>query len=205
MRAAFQDRLLKHVGILCLVLCVCLAASSPATDWPQYRGPSHDGVSTDRIMKQWSGSVTTAVWRVTLGQAYSSFAAGQGKAITQVYRNSKEVCVALSITNGAELWARELELGTDYGGYNGPRSTPTLDGNSVYVLTSHLKLFRLNATNGSVVWSNDLLVAYSTSVIGWAGAASPLVENGLIYVNLNTGDQALAAFRTSDGSLAWRV
>ncbi len=191
-------------GWLAIVFCL-LVWTALGSDWPQYRGTNHDGVSLDRIMKQWSGSVTSAVWRVTLGQAYSSFAAGQGKAITQVYRNNKEVCVALSITNGTELWARELETGADYGGYNGPRSTPSLVEDAVYVLTSHLKLLRLSAANGSVVWSNDLKSVYGGDIIGWASAASPLVESNLVYVNLNTGDRALAAFRSSNGSLAWRV
>ncbi len=195
----------RHCRAVLLLIFSLAAYAVLAGDWPQYRGASHDGVSPDRIMKQWSGSVTNPLWRVTLGAAYSSFAAGQGKAITQVLRNSKEVCVALSITNGTELWSRELETGADYGGYDGPRSTPSLVDDAVYVLTSHLRLLRLNAADGSVVWSNNLRVAYGGEIIGWASAASPLVESNLVYVNLNTGDRSLAAFRTSNGSLAWRV
>jgi outer membrane protein assembly factor BamB len=148
--------------------------------------------------------VTTAVWRVTLGQAFSSFVVAQGKAVTQVYRNSKETCIALNITNGAELWARTLETGQNYEGYNGPRSTPTIDQDSVYTLTSNLKLFRLNFADGAVVWSNNLVTAYGASVISWASAASPLLDGGRIYVNLSTGDRALAAFWATNGALAWR-
>lgn len=175
-----------------------------ATEWPQYRGANHDAVSPDRILKQWTGTATNAVWRVTLGAGYSSFAAAQGKAVTQVYRSSRETCIALSLTNGTELWARNVDSGASYGGYTGPRSTPTVVSNSVYVLTSNLKLLRLNVTNGLVVWSNNLVSAYGAQNISWASSASPLVENGLIFVNLSTGNRSLAAFRTSDGSLAWR-
>jgi len=153
----------------------------------------------------WSGSVTTAVWRVTLDQAFSSLVVAQGKAVTQVYRNSKETCIALSINNGAELWSRTLEAGQNYGGYNGPRSTPTIEPGSVYTLTSNLKLFRLNLTNGAVVWSNNLVAVFGASVISYASAASPLLDGGLIYVNLNTSDRALAAFWATNGALAWRV
>jgi outer membrane protein assembly factor BamB len=67
-----------------------------------------------------------------------------------------------------------------------------------------LKLYRLNAANGSITWQKDLVALYSGSVIAWQNAASPLIENGLIYVNGNCGTQRLLALRTSDGSLAWR-
>ena len=180
-------------------------ASACGSDWPQYRGANHDGISQDRITTDWSGANTTPLWRVSLGQAFSSFVVSQGKALTQVYRNNKEVCVALSITNGAELWARNLENGANYGGYDGPRTTPSVVSDSVYLLTSNLKLFRLNLANGAVVWSNNLVAAYSASTIGWANGASALVDNGLIYVNLNTGNNALAAFWTTNGAPAWRV
>jgi outer membrane protein assembly factor BamB len=199
----FRWRAARRCGMLASLLglaCIC-----PGADWPQYRGPNHDGTSPECLASVWSGSVTTAVWRVTLGQAYSSFVVAQGKAVTQVYRSSKETCIALSITNGAELWSRTLETGQNYEGYNGPRSTPTIEQDSVYTLTSNLKLFRLNLTTGAVVWSNNLVAAYGASIITWAGAASPLLDGGRIYVNLNTGDRALAAFWATNGALAWRV
>jgi len=188
----------------CLLLTLKVAAGA---DWPQYRGSNHDGISTERINTNWVGTVTNPVWKVTVGSAFSSFVFSQSRAFTQVYRNSSEMCVALNPTNGAEIWATTVDpdATSKYGGYNGARSTPSVVGDSVYILTSTLKLLRLNFTNGAVVWSNDLATAYSTDVIAWANSASPLVDQGLIYVNLNTGDQALAAFWATNGALAWRV
>src|SRR5208283_4043953 len=68
-----------------------------------------------------------------------------------------------------------------------------------------LHLLCLNATNGSVIWSNDLVAAYGASTIPWDNGASPCFDNGLIFVNLNTSTsgRTLCAFRMSDGSLAW--
>ena len=186
-----------------LVLGAVTCAS--ATDWPQYRGPNHDGSYPGSLTTNWTGSATTPVWRMTLGKGFSSFAVSQAKAITQVYRNSKETCIALSITNGAELWATALESGQNYLGYDGPRSTPSIDQDSVYVLTSNLKLLRLNLANGAIVWSNNLMTAFGAGIIGYAGAASPLLDGGLIYVNLNTGNQSLAAFWAANGAPAWRA
>jgi len=182
-----------------------------AADWPQYRGPNHDGVSTDRITKQWSGSVTNPIWLLPVTNSYSSFAISGGRAFTQIRRNigdvDRDVCVALDANTGAELWATTMEDSSypDGGaGYDdGPRSTPTVDNGSVYVLTSYLQLYKLDATDGSVIWQLDLRAIYGGDVISWQNAASPLVENGLLYVNANCGVSSLMALRTSDGGQAW--
>jgi outer membrane protein assembly factor BamB len=63
----------------------------------------------------------------------------------------------------------------------------------------------MSITDGSVIWSNDLEANYGGSTIGWDSAASPCLDDDLVYVNLNTAtdNNTLAAFRTSDGSKAW--
>lgn len=198
--------------ILCLVLCVWVAASCPATDWPQYRGPTHDGVSTDRIKQQWTGSVTNALWRVPLTNGLSSLAVSGGRVFTQFQRKvggqAKEICVALNATNGALLWTNVLDdanyPGGGVGPDDGPRTTPSVAGDSVFVLTSYLKLYRLAASNGARIWLKDLRALYGGNVINWQNAASPLIEGGLIYVNGNCANtNTLLALRTSDGGLAW--
>jgi outer membrane protein assembly factor BamB len=192
--------------------CFSLAAcGGMAVEWPQYRGANHDGVSTDRITTQWNGSVTNPVWLVPVPSGPCSLSVGGARVFTQIRRiidsTDKDVCIALSATNGAELWATPVDA-ADYPhggvGYDdGPRSTPTYDNGSVYVLSSYLKLYRLNATNGSVIWQKDLPVIYGGYVIAWQNAASPLLEDGLIYVNANCGTSTLLALHASDGSLAW--
>src|SRR5262249_55263380 len=120
----------------------------------------------------------------------------------------KEVCVALSSTNGVELWAAVVDEANypDGGiGYDdGPRTTPAVDGGAVFVESSYMNLYRLNATNGAVIWQKDLRAIYGGDVIGWQNAASPLLDNGLIFVNANCGSSTLLALRTSDGNPAWR-
>jgi outer membrane protein assembly factor BamB len=184
--------------------------TSPAVDWTQYRGPNHDGTSVDRINKQWSGSITNPVWLVPVTNGPCSLTVSGGRVFTQIRRTiddiDKEVCVGLSATDGTELWSTTVDDAIYDGGVgfdDGPRSTPSVDGGSVYVLSSYLHLYRLNATNGAVIWHQDLTNIYSGSVIAWQNAASPLIENGLIYLNANCVESTLLALHTSDGSLAW--
>src|SRR5262249_47797521 len=88
---------------------------------------------------------------------------------------------------------------------DGPRTTPSANGGRVVTLSEQLNLVCLNATNGSVLWSNDLFSAFGASSIAWDNAASPCLDNDLVFVNLNTStnNQNLVAFRMVDGSLAW--
>ncbi len=155
--------------------------------------------------------MTNALWKTTAKDGFSSFAVSAGYALTQVRRLvggvQKEVCVAFSITNGVELWSTVIEnalydagSGTD----DGPRTTPTVEGQAVYVLSSHLILFRLNLGDGAVAWQTNLLAGYGGAVIPWQNAASPLLESGLIFLNASCGTRTLMALRASDGGLAWR-
>jgi outer membrane protein assembly factor BamB len=191
-----------------------IAAPMSAADWLQYRGPNHDGVSTDRIITNWTGSVTNPVWLVPVTNSFSSFTVRGGLAYSQVNRflggTNRETCVALNAATGAELWSRDFEdcyypLDTGVGSNNGPRTTPVIDGDSVFILTSHLKLYRLNATNGTTIWQKDLLNLYGGTIVQNENAASPLIENGLIFVSTAANTSNLMAFSTTNGSLVWRA
>lgn len=182
-------------------------------DWPQFRGLNHDAISTDRIVTNWTGAVTNAVWRVPATNALCSLVISDGKVYTQAIRNvegeAKEVCVALNATNGVELWATPLDDASyPHGGVgydDGPRSTPAVADGGVFVLTSYLKLYRLAPENGAVVWRKDLPSEYNSFEIAWQNAASPLIANGLIYLNASAPFASLMALRTTNGSLAWRA
>lgn len=188
-----------------------LGQTGLATDWPQYRGANHDGTSSDRITTNWDSAVTNAVWRAPAVNGFSSFAVSGGLAVTQVRRTvdglQKEVCVAFNIANGLELWSTVIDnalydagSGTD----DGPRTTPSVDAQGIYVLSSYLKLFRLRPSDGTVVWQTNLLAGYGGTIISWQNGASPLLDSGLIFLNANCGSRTIMALRTADGGLVWR-
>jgi outer membrane protein assembly factor BamB len=201
--------------------------STAASDWPQYRGPTHDGISTDRIRSQWNTNAPGfVVWRnASITNGFSSFAISQGRAFTLVSRNLgglKEVCAAVDAATGTNLWATVIDSApwdpTDTGSgdgsegispYNsgdGPRTTPSVRDGRVFALSGRMSLVCLNATNGSVMWSNNLVAQYGASEPNsWQNGASPRFDDDLIFVNLNTSVSGLTlfAFRTTNGSPAW--
>ena len=212
---------------LCFVLGILTASAfaSIASDWPQYRGGNGDGISADRIQKAWSAGGPTVLWRKALTNGFSSFAISGGRAFTLISRNSgglKEMCVATDAATGNQLWTRTIDdasvwppTATGNGGegtapYNqgdGPRSTPSVKDGRVFALSGHLHLLCLNITNGSVYWSNDLAAAYGAAepVNGWQSAASPRLDDDLLFVNLGSSTMAgtLCAFRATNGAVVW--
>ncbi len=122
---------------------------------------------------------------------------------------NQEFCIALDTETGQELWASAPLGQANYpdggvGPDDGPRSTPSVEGDRVYVLTTYLRLYCLSITNGSVIWSRDIMTEYGSDIINWQSAASPLLEGDLIYVIAAATNQCLLAFRKSDGSEAWK-
>ena len=169
---------------LSIAILFVLQGILTAADWPHYRGPEGDGSSPEPIRTDWDARSPRVVWKRAIDPAWSSVTVSGGKVFTQVNRRvggqRRERCVALDSTSGAELWSADLDAafypdgGT--GSTDGPRSTPTVEGDRVYVLTSYLKLYCLRADTGAVVWSRDFLAEFpGTSVILWQNAASPLV------------------------------
>jgi outer membrane protein assembly factor BamB len=202
-------------GLICgsVLWLAWMAAAAVADDWPQYRGANHDGISTETIRTNWAAEAPREVWKVPLDPGLSSFSIAGGKVFTLVRRSSggqdREFCVALNADTGNELWA-SVPLGIasyPHGGVgsdDGPRSTPSIDGDRVYVLASYLHLYCLNTTNGAVVWDKDLVAEYGSNVIEWQSAASPLVEGDRVFVICDAPGQCLIAFNKSDGSEAWK-
>lgn len=189
-----------------------------AADWPAYRGPVGDGKSEESLSKKVVPN--EPVWKIETNLGFSSFTVADGKAYTLVIReidgNPMEVCVALDAATGEEIWAAPLWIGLNYGhdggnsgapdnsGGDGPRSTPVVDGDRVFVLDSHLRLYSLEVSNGEQAWAIDLEKKNGGENIKWMNAASPVVDGDRVFVAAGGRGQSLLAFNKEDGELIWK-
>lgn len=189
-----------------------------ATDWSQYRGPNHDGISSEKILSSWPAGGPPQIWKTPLTDGFSSLSVSSGKVFTLVARMidgaKQEVCVALDAATGNELWAAPIGIakydgGGDSGtpsnsGGDGPRSTPSIDDGRVYAYSARLGLFCLDASTGKVIWSKDLLKEHDGKNISWQNASSPLIEGNLVLVSGGGPNQSFLAFDKKDGHLVWK-
>ena len=199
-----MKRLIAAVATLTFI-SIALAA-----DWPQYRGPNHDGISPETgILKEWPKDGPKVVWKVPVGESFGSIAVVGKRCYLMMERNGNEICVCLDADNGKEVWQREIDktIFENQGG-NGPRTTPTVVGDRVYALGTYLKLFCLSAVDGQVLWSHDLMKEFngqiSNSIKRWGNAASPVVDGNAVYIGGGGPGESLLAFDKLNGGLLWK-
>jgi outer membrane protein assembly factor BamB len=201
---------MKSLFVL-LSLCLLYPAVH-AADWPCYRGPAQDGVSSETLALDWKSTPPKVLWKVPVNSGFSSLAVGGGLALTQAVREingePREICLALDAATGAERWAADVAVGKGgYGGGgdgDGPRATPSVNDGIVFVLTPDLVLHALDARNGSALWTHDLIKEYGAVNIKWSSSASPIVDGGLVFVMGGGAGQSLLAFEQKTGKLAWK-
>ena len=207
-----------NTRLLVPILVALSALPVHAINWPQYRGPTTDGRTTEQIGHVWSSSGPRQIWKVPSEGGFSSFAVAGGRAFTLALKEAdgakQESLVALDANTGKELWFAPLNFakydgGGDSGssdnkGGDGPRSTPTTDGKTVFTMSSQLVLRSFDASTGKIIWTRDLLKENAGRNIQWQNAASPLLAGGLIYVAGGGPGESLLAINPKDGSVAWK-
>jgi outer membrane protein assembly factor BamB len=203
------------------LLTLALATSfSYAADWPQYRGPAGDGSTTDKISAQWPSGGPKTLWKTESSLGFSSFAVGGGRCFTIEGRESdgipSEVLVAREAATGKEVWVAGLGVrnygakGGDSGakgndGGDGPRSTPTIAGNTIVTTNADLVVTCNDAATGKELWKRDLMGEHEGRNIQWKNAASPLFEDGLIYVAGGGAGQSILALDPKTGAVVTKA
>jgi outer membrane protein assembly factor BamB len=174
-------------------------------DWPQWRGLNRDGISKEtEILKTWPRAGPRAVWRVQLGEGFSSIAIAHGRAYTMFSKGNDEHLVCFDASTGAEKWRFRTDDKFRNSWGNGPRVTPTVDGDQVYTISANAKLYALDAQTGARLWQHDLPKEFGGSIPDLGYSNSPLVAGELLLVaGCGGSNQSILAFNRQDGRLAW--
>jgi outer membrane protein assembly factor BamB len=201
------------VGIAVLLL----GSHAGADDWPQFRGPKRDGVSTEKgLLKEWPKDGLKPVWSFkNAGLGFSSMAIADGKLYTLGTRDKDEVVIALDAVTGpdkgAELWTVKLgpiftsKANSSWG--DGPRSTPTIDGKHLYALGAQgvLVCLDISGAQPKEVWRKNLIEDLGgTMMSGWGYSESPLVDGKHLIVTPGGDQGTLAALDKMTGAVVWR-
>jgi outer membrane protein assembly factor BamB len=192
-------------AILLLALAQQALAQS-AADWPQWRGPNRDGVSKETgLLKQWPAEGPPLVWKASgAGGGYSSFSVANGKLYTMGLRGEREYVVAFDVATGKEAWSTPHGSAFRNDRGDGPRGTPTVDGDRVYALGGSGDLTALDARTGKIVWSKNVLKEFRGSNITWGISESPLVLGDKVLVNPGGPGASIVALNKANGALIWK-
>ena len=167
---------------------ICSVAAMSAADWPQWQGADRTRISKETgLMKQWPSAGPVVVWTTTgLGSGYGSMAVAGERVFVQGTRGGNSIVVAINRADGKEVWSKALGRSGDDDRGPGPRGTPTVDGDRLYVLSENGDLMCLK-TDGAEVWKRNILRDFGGRQLQWLISESPLVDGAHVIVSPGGG------------------
>jgi outer membrane protein assembly factor BamB len=185
-----------------------LTSSLSASDWPQFLGPTRNGISTETgLAKSWPEKGPPVVWEREVGEGYSAPVVSGGTLVLFHRVGGEEIVEGLDAANGKPRWkfSYETSYSDDFGKGNGPRSTPVVAEGKVYTLGAEGMLHCLNMKDGKKVWEKALAKEYELRQSYFGVGTSPLVEGNLLLVNLGAKGAGIVAFDKNNGKEVWRA
>ena len=178
-------RLLSYVLVM-----ACSVTAASAEDWPCWRGPDRNGVSTE---KEWSPASlkngTKKLWTADIGAGFSTVAVVKDRAFTFGNKGGKDIIQCLNADSGKQIWQHSYAC--DAARYPGPRSSPAVDESSVYTLSRDGLLNCLKIDTGKPRWTQKLTGALAAAPLSWGFACSPCVIGDKVILNINGHGTAL--------------
>src|SRR4051812_39116091 len=181
-----------------------------AADWPQWRGPLRNGISQERgLLKQWPKDGPAERWRVDdIGEGYATpSVAGARLYILGNRGMDNEFIQALSVDDGKTIWSTRLgNVGSpnQEPPYPMARSTPSIDGDLMYAISSDGDLACLRTATGKLVWQKNMRADFGGKPGKWAYAESPLVDGDILVVTPGGPEATLVALNKKSGALIWK-
>ncbi|MGE5295997.1 MAG: PQQ-binding-like beta-propeller repeat protein, partial [Solirubrobacterales bacterium] len=194
-----------------ILAAAAVADPCQAEDWPQWRGPTRDGVWTETgLVERFESPQLPIKWRAPIGSGYSGPTAADGRVFVmdRVYEpNVQERVLAFDADTGRAAWS--YAYGCRYQGVQyeaGPRGSVTVDEGRAYALGTMGHLHCLDAQSGQRLWMHDCRLEYGAKVPIWGIAGSPLIEGDLVIVHVGGRDNAsVIAFDKVTGEERWRA
>jgi len=204
---------MKHL-LLTTIAAVVLVWAIPigqAADWPNWRGPDHNGISQETDwFEKWDSSGPKRLWNTSVGTGSTAVSVADGRVFTmgnkpnpKGWLPNRDTVYALEEATGDILWRHSYSEALSPILYDGgPSATPAVDGEYVYTLSKTGKAFCLKASTGRQVWNRDLKQLYSLPTPDWGFASSPLIHGDKVVYNLSSRGIALSK---KTGSLKWKT
>ena len=201
----------KHIARVIaagLVPTLLAAGSAAAGDWPQWRGPNRDGLCPETgLLKEWPPGGPPLLWKAAgLGSGFSGVALAGARLYTLGERPEGNHVLALNRADGKLLWSTRLgKAGAPgWGGFAGPRATPTVDGNLVFALGQYGEVLCVNAADGKQLWSRHLVNDFGGSLPEWGFSESPLVDGEQVLFTPGGARGTLVALNKKTGAVIWQ-
>ena len=219
-----DSRTIKSVLAILAFLVPCGAATKPcsADDWRGWMGNERDGVYRETgIIDEVPETGLKIKWRKPIEGGYAGPAAADGRVFVFDYQKQSgdsfnnpgqranlkgsERLTAFDAKSGEVIWTHAYDCPYSISYPVGPRCTPTVDGEHVYILGSEGDLKCLRAEDGEVIWARSLKRDLKADVPIWGFSAHPLVDGDLLYTMVGGPGQTIVAFDKKTGDVRWKA
>lgn len=186
-----------------------LAGSGRADDWPQWQGPDRNAMSKETGLRlEWPKDGPPLAWKIKgLGGGYSAPSVAAGRIFGLSNRGEEEVVWVRSESDGKELWVTPLGPAGLQGppqGKEGSGSTPTVDGDRVYVLGLRGDLACLGVKDGAIQWRVSLPKDLGGNSPAWRYNESPLVDGDKVICTPGGTEATVMALEKMTGKVIWK-
>lgn len=204
----------RRILPLALVTSVAAFAAVPAfaDDWPQWRGKERDGRSSESgLLERWPDGGPPLAFRASgLGKGYSSLAVVGERIFTTGDHGDTQYVIAVKRSDGSPVW--KSAVGPSWEDeYVGARSTPTVDGERLYAVSTEGDVVALEVATGKEIWRRGLAREFGGDLMkakgqwDWKFTESPLVDGDRVIATPGAKDAALVALDKKTGEELWRT
>ncbi len=197
-----------RTAVLLLAATACLTAQ----DWPQFLGPSRNGVySGPPLAETWPATGPRIVWRKQVGAGFAGPAVAGTRLILFHRVRAEEVVESFDTRYGTSQWryAYPTTYRDDFGFDEGPRAVPVIVNGRIYTFGAQGMLSAIELDTGKKVWSVDTQRRFSVPKGFFGQAGSPLVEDGRLIANIGGTDgtkgAGVVAFNADTGAVLWEA
>jgi len=185
-----------------LLFSICLLAD----DWPAYGGPNRNQVSREKGLRaDWGDEEPGRLWSLDVGLGYSAVVEVKGKAYTQGYSNGKNTLFCVGAETGKVLWTHQYpcQKAPKYF-QGGSRSTPAISDGILYLNSHQGDFYALDAENGKILWTKNLLKDFGGRRPDWGFSGSPLCVADKVIFETGSEKGSLVALDAKSGEPRWR-
>ena len=206
-----------RMGMVAVLGVLVAGPFASAADWPRWRGPAVTGhVPDGAAVPKTLPKEPKVLWRLPMGDGLGSPVVAAGRVFCLDHQEGKEVVRAVQADTGKPLWSVGLDkVFKDAHSPAGPRSTPLVDGDRVYVLSCRGEFQCLNAADGKVVWRANFVTDFGAVFDGEHGPAvgatrhgytgSPFIDGDRMYVDVGGRSGAsVVCFDKKTGRVIWK-
>ena len=190
---------------LCAVIFLA-AITALGGDWPQFRGPGRDNISTETgLYRTWPANGPKVLWKTSVCEGYAGAAIKNGRLYLNDYDAVKKAhlvrCISLADGKDIWQWSYPVEIRPSHGI---TRTVPAVGQSLVFSLDPKCRFHALDIKTGKPVWQKNLVQEYKATIPQWYAGQNPLIEGDKVLLATG-GDALVIAFDQATGKEVWRT